>query len=126
MILKLPSRPWSRQQGLFFQYVTFDVSEEMLNKLPAECDRTGRLFARFPFDDFMRSCMRHRIPLPITESALELIIRRSSFNTIDIFLEGHPDIQITGKHIEAGENNPMNDIDKDALMSLLHSKLISS
>ncbi|KAH8430500.1 uncharacterized protein LDX57_008162 [Aspergillus melleus] len=107
--------------GAFFQYVSFDVSEKMLERFLSEFPE--RYFSGYPFDDFMRSCMQHRIPLPTTEAAVELIVGRSSLNTIDIFLEDHPDIPITEKHIEAAEGNPREDVDKDALVSLLSARL---
>ncbi|OQE19034.1 hypothetical protein PENSTE_c016G01255 [Penicillium steckii] len=112
--------------GIILQYTTFDISEKMLDRLPAEY-RDGKYNSlSYPFDDFIRSCLRLRIAFPTTESALELIIGRSSLNTIDIFLDDHPDIQITEKHIDAGKNNSREDMDKDALLSLLNSKMSPS
>ncbi|RAH48293.1 uncharacterized protein BO95DRAFT_480367 [Aspergillus brunneoviolaceus CBS 621.78] len=39
-----------------FHYASFDVSDQMLERLSSE-----------DFDDFIRSCMQHRIPLPTTK-----------------------------------------------------------
>ncbi|RAH85853.1 hypothetical protein BO86DRAFT_354734 [Aspergillus japonicus CBS 114.51] len=94
-----------------FQYAKFDVSDRMLERLPSEC-----------FDNFIRSCMQYRVPLPTTEAAFELIVERSDFNTVDIFLEDHPDFPITERHFEAAERNSRRYIDKDGLLLLLSTK----
>ncbi|KAK1145743.1 hypothetical protein N8T08_003981 [Aspergillus melleus] len=109
--------------GALFQYVSFDVSEKMLERFPSEFRHENGYFFRYPFDTFMRSCMQHRIPLPTIEAAVELIVGRSSLNTVDIFLENHPDLLITEKHVEAAKGNPRKDVDKDALVSLLSARL---
>lgn len=113
----------ARAARVLFQYTTFEVSEDMLLRFPAMFREEPDYGFEFPFDDFVRSCMRHRISLPTTESAIELVIGRSSLDTIDIVLEDHPDIHLTEKHIEAGKNNPRDDMDQDSLMSLLHSRM---
>ncbi|PYI34344.1 hypothetical protein BP00DRAFT_390371 [Aspergillus indologenus CBS 114.80] len=94
-----------------FQYGKFDVSDKMLERLPSAC-----------FDDFIRSCMQYRVPLPTTEAAFELIVERSDLNTVDIFLEDHPDFPITERHFEAAERNSRRYIDKDGLLLLLSTK----
>ncbi|RAK79543.1 uncharacterized protein BO72DRAFT_425227 [Aspergillus fijiensis CBS 313.89] len=94
-----------------FHYANFDVSDKMLERLSSR-----------HFDDFVRSCMQHRIPLPTTEAAFELIVERSDLNTIDIYLEDHPDFPITERHFKAAERNSRKYIDKDALRSLLMAK----
>ena len=105
--------------GTLLRYVSFDVSDQMLERLPS-LPRQDYVSCR-PFDDFIRSCMQHRIPLPTSEVAVELIVERASLNTIDIYFEDHPDIPITEKHIEAAKRNPREDVDKDELVSLLLS-----
>lgn len=99
-----------------FQYVRLDVSDKMLERVTSADG-----YNCYPFDDFVRSCMQHRIPLPTTEAAVELIVERARLNTIDIYLEDHPDIAITEKHIEAAKRNPIKDVDNDELVALLLS-----
>ncbi|CAI7627297.1 unnamed protein product [Penicillium bialowiezense] len=94
------------------QYHSFDISVEILGRLPAEC------YSEYVFDDFVRSCMQHRVLLPTSEAVFELIVERSSLNTIDIFLEDHPDISITERCFEAAEMNPREDVNRNALSSL--------
>ncbi|PYI24076.1 hypothetical protein BO99DRAFT_478635 [Aspergillus violaceofuscus CBS 115571] len=96
---------------VLFHYAKFDVSDRMLERLPSEC-----------FDNFIRSCMQYRVPLPTTEAAFELIVERSDLNTVDIFLEDHPDFPITERHFEAAERNSRRYIDKDGLLLLLSTK----
>lgn len=94
------------------QYHRFDVSVEMLGRLPAEC------YSEYVFEDFVRSCMQHRVPLPASGAVFELIVERSSLNTIGIFLEDHPDISITERYFEAAEMNSREDVNRNALSSL--------
>ncbi|XHG01776.1 hypothetical protein AWENTII_005149 [Aspergillus wentii] len=106
--------------GVLFRYAHFDISEMMLEKIPSVSMDEG--FWVYPFDGLIRSCLQHRIPLPTTETAFELIVERASVNTIDIFLEDHPDMETTEKHIQAVGRNPRENVDKDDLVSLLLSK----
>ncbi|KAI2824605.1 hypothetical protein CBS115989_562 [Aspergillus niger] len=106
--------------GVLFQYAYFDVSFEMLEMFPSVFQHEWFTLV-YPFDGFIRVCMQHRVPLPTTEAAVELIVERASLNTIDIFLEDHPDIPITEKYIEAAKRNPGEDVHTDELVSLLLS-----
>ncbi|PWY91628.1 hypothetical protein BO94DRAFT_574028 [Aspergillus sclerotioniger CBS 115572] len=119
----------ARAAGTLVQYFSIDVSETMLERLTSEGFEEFFLWSDYSvpgisgwFDDFIRLCMQHRIPLPTTETAFELIVERSTLNTIDIFLEDHPDIPITERHIQAAMRNQTEYMDKDALLSLLRSK----
>ncbi|RAH65650.1 uncharacterized protein BO66DRAFT_423324 [Aspergillus aculeatinus CBS 121060] len=109
--LEIDSYSLARSANALFHYANFDVSDKMLERLSSR-----------HFDDFIRSCMQHRIPLPTTEAAFELIVERSDLNTIDIYLENHPDFPITERHFQAAERNSRKYIDKDALRSLLTAK----
>lgn len=98
------------------QYIRPDVSDKMLERFTSVDD-----YNRYPFDHFVRSCMQHRIPLPTTDAALELIVERATLKAVYIYLEDHPDIAITEKHIEAAKRNRIKGVDKDELVTLLLS-----
>ncbi|OJZ87121.1 hypothetical protein ASPFODRAFT_44747 [Aspergillus luchuensis CBS 106.47] len=105
--------------GALLRYVSFEVSAQMLEMLPS-LPRQDCVSYR-PFDEFIRACMQHRIPLPTTEAAVELIVERASFDTVEIFFENYPGVPVTDKHIEAAKRNPREDVDKDEMVSLLMS-----
>ncbi|KAL3260405.1 hypothetical protein ABHI18_004610 [Aspergillus niger] len=110
---------------ILFRYARFDVSTKMLERLPSVFQEEYFILV-YPLDIFIRACMRHRIPLPATEAAVELIVERASLDTVEIFLNEYSDVSITEKHIEAATRNPRKDIDKDELVSLLLSARKSS
>ncbi|GLB11572.1 hypothetical protein AtubIFM57258_008442 [Aspergillus tubingensis] len=101
---------------VLFQYARLDVSEKMLERLSFVSEPWYS-----PFNDFVRSCMQYKVPLPTTEAALELIVERTTLNTVDIYLENYPEIAITEKHIEAAKRNEIENGYQDELVSLLLS-----
>ncbi|PYI11903.1 hypothetical protein BO78DRAFT_413007 [Aspergillus sclerotiicarbonarius CBS 121057] len=76
------------------------------------------------FDDLIHCSLKHKLPIPTSESMMAMVLERSSTKVITYFLKDGPKIPIMEKHIQALGKNPMlDDKQRGELMPLLAARM---
>ncbi|XHG03595.1 hypothetical protein AWENTII_006896 [Aspergillus wentii] len=101
-----------------------EVTEKIIETILSLNYQGNSFMSSHVLQTLLSTCVRHRVPMPGTERAMEIILTNCNVETVTKFLEYKPDVEITDQHFEVVRKSQQND--KEKVMDLLITKRCQS